>query len=137
MATLQQAINAALPRLRREAEERMTSDCIIERVVGVVTSDDGVVSEEVETVWCGPCRTRGRGEWAMARGSGSSQTIHATEIHIPVDIMGIEAGDRVTIRLSPEPRLRGNVYRVIRVHEASQTTAQRLGVEAWARTLAN
>lgn len=135
--TLIEAISSALVRLRAEAEGRMTSTCVIDRVTGVETAPDGAVSEQSENICFTKCRIRGRGEWAVERGAGSQQAVHVSEIHIPVNVLGVTVGDRVTVESSPESRLCGNRYRVTRVHETSQTTAQRLGVESWPATLAN
>lgn len=135
MSTLQSAILAALPQLRAEAEARMVSACVIERVTGLVTAADGTVSESVTLVWSGGCRVRGRGEWVSEQGEGATNAVHSTEVHIPVSALGVMSGDRITITDSPEPRQVGNVYRIVRLHDGSQTTAQRLGVESWAQTL--
>ena len=128
-------IEAALPHLRQAAESRMTSVCAIESVE-LGTSPAGEVTEVVAHVWSGPCRLRTR-ETMTTQAGQSTQSVMIDQVHIPVWADGVRTGHRLTVTDACDPRLAGNVYRVRGVHEADQTTAQRLGVESWGSTLVN
>ena len=128
-------ISAALDDLRIAAESRMTSTCAIESVA-TETDSTGAVIITVTPVWSGPCRLRTRDTMTTQAGQ-STHSVMIDQVHIPVWADGVRTGHRLTVTDACDPRLIGNVYRVRGVHEADQTTAQRLGVESWGSTLVN
>ena len=133
--TVQAAIDEALPTLRAEATARMTSLALVE---SVAVSTDRVTGGDIETVTVVyealPCRVKAPTRSAnLADVQGATTTVYTLELHVPWDTTGLTEGLRVTVAASRNPALVGNTYRLTDPGEGDQITAQRWGVESWAR----
>lgn len=123
------AIARTLPKLRAEAESRMNSTCSVTRPGE--TGDPITGTTSATDVWSGKCRVKSlaRRQAAAVDVSTSSVTIIDDEVHVPVHVGPFRVGDVVEITASPNPLLVGVRYRITSLHEADDTTAQRLPVE--------
>lgn len=125
---------AALPELRAHAESRMTATVLVESVAITTNQTTGAPIVTATTVYSGKARVKAGATNANTSGAASSvQSVHLDELHVPVGSGPFQVGHRVTVVSdATNPALVGNQYRVTRLHEGSQTTAQRLEVESWA-----
>ncbi len=122
-------VAAALPRLRAQAESRMTAACTVDRSAGDPDPVTGVAPSA--PVWAGLCRVQ---TWepheAADEVAGRRRTVQRYAVHVPVGVFTPAVDDVVTVTSSPEdPRLSGRRYRVVALLHKSASTAYRLEVE--------
>lgn len=123
-----------LPKLRAEAESRMTTIVHIERILGVtpdpMTGQDIVAVETVQAEQ--RCRVKAGTAALQPRDvSGVDIPERPDQLHFPWATTGLDVGLRATVLASLNPILVGKVYRLVRPHVGDDITAQRWGVESW------
>jgi|SRR5690606_3036000 len=122
----------ALARGRAAAERLMVDQCVVRRVTGTVTDPDtGVVTPTYATVYEGRCRVQQQQVQARATDAGEAALLMLRlEVHLPMTVTGIAAGDEVIITASAHDLdLVGRVFVVRELAHKSHATARRLGVE--------
>ena len=133
--TINGAIQSALPRLRAEANARMTSTALIESVTVAADPMTGRDVETPTTVATLPCRVKSSGvQGTRANISGAAILENRQMLHFQWDTTVLRAGMRVTITASDTPSLVGMVYRLDSPTQGDQATAQRWEVESWPPT---
>jgi hypothetical protein len=112
---------AILPELRRQAESRMRTPCMVVRD-GELTTDPetGAAVVKRDLVWMGNCRVQQRSAPAVAESVEATVTTQRIELHVPVDAGPFRVGDLALVG----PR----VFRVEGLHVKDDATAQRLPV---------
>lgn len=129
---LQDAIAAALPQLRAEAEARMTSTATVRRKTGT-TKIDGITVPQWTTVHIGPFRLAG------SRNAGASRThtvggveyeVSTRAAHFPVAVATLRDADVLEVL---DGDAAGLFFRLIETDFADQQTARRMPVEATTR----
>ncbi len=128
-------IGGALGLGRALAETRMLDACTITRETGGDTfnEDTGTRAKTTVLVFTGKCRVKHSGT-APKDTEAQSQLLTevSTEVHVPLGVADVRAGDLVTITASPtRPDQIGRRYKVSAPFDGSQTTAVRLRVEAF------
>ena len=127
--SLQAAIEAHLPSLRRAAESRMTSRATIYRPDGTTTDDDGfevpawaAVDSDVPFRLGGSSGASGTRTVAV----GGVETQVATRVgHLPADFAGLQDNDLILVTDGENV---GRVLRVVEATGADQQTALRVPV---------
>ena len=125
---LSDALYAALPELRVEAEQNMTSTCTVFAPGEPITDPNtGEVTSAQETVWFGRCRVRPAGR------EGSTLTVGGAEaftfdylVSVPFNVTDILEAHRLTVTASPDPALVGITVEIRKVDRGDSITARRL-----------
>lgn len=127
---LADAIDAALPDLRAEAEARMTSTCTIRaRSTGSTTDQDSGMANDVPgaVAYSGKCRVRPATLQAQARQMGGAETfVSDVLVSVPLAATGIRKGMTVTVDSSPDPDLAGLRAEIQDVGRGDSLTARRM-----------
>lgn len=108
----------------------MMDVCTVQRKTGESTSG-GVITPTWSALYTGKCRVQ-----VQTRGAGNGtdvgeayRVIERREIHLPITVLGLTEGDRITVTASAlDPDLVGRVYVVRDVIAKSQLTARRAQV---------
>ena len=133
--TINDAIQSALPRLRAEANARMTSTALIESVTVAADPMTGRDVETPTTVATLPCRVKSSGVQGTRANISSAAILENRQmLHFPWDTTVLRVGMRATITASSTPSLVGMVYRLDSPTQGDQATAQRWEVESWPPT---
>lgn len=128
---LQEALTAALPELRAQAESRMTSRATVKRNTGETTTDgNGYEVPAWETLYVDlPCRLAG-----VVRGPATSRTVTsggvevdlaARAIHFPVWADDLADDDMVEVTAGENM---GVFVRIVEASFQDQATARRLPI---------
>lgn len=123
---------SVLARGRAAAERLMVDECTIRRRTGETTDpDSGVITPTYDTVYEGRCRVQQPAAQATEESPGEQHALMLRlEVHLPMNVTGIEADDEVTITASVhDPDLPGRVFVVRDLAHKSHATARRLGVQ--------
>lgn len=124
-------LEAVLARGRAAAEALMVDACTIRRATGEAGSDDdGNVAETYEQIYVGKCRVQQTSAQAAQEDVGEDfQLMLRLEVHLPMSVTGLEAGDEVAITASAhDPDLVGRVFLVRDLAHKTYATARRIGV---------
>lgn len=125
------AILAALPELRRQAESLMTATATIYRKTG--QSRDGVLVTALWTVaYEGRCKiqTYEPHEQPVGTQTGASATVQRSQVHVPVGDYMPEPGDVVKLTDSRDPHMIGRLWRItVRWPAKEHATAYRAHVD--------
>lgn len=133
MQRLAYDIAAALPFLRAEAEGRMTQTWRIGTLAEFTDEDTYEVVQDLDVVYEGPGRLKSVQATSVAEPVVGAQVlaVRALELHVPVDVAGIETDMRaVCVECPEDPTLVGVVVRVKGYPTGGQVTAARIPVEA-------
>jgi hypothetical protein len=105
-------IQAALPRLRREAESMMLDSFTLERPAGIDEDDTGRETTVWEPFWDGPGK---RLNPISAEGDAEGVIVGRETITLcfPEGAVAARNGDRATITDSPDPEAVGTRYRIV------------------------
>lgn len=125
-------VASALARGRAAAERLMVDQCVVRRVTGTVTDPDtGRVTPTYTSVYEGRCRVQQQHVQARAVEPGEAHLLMLRlEVHLPMSVTGIAAGDEVAITASAhDPDLAGRTFVVRELAHKTHATARRLGVE--------
>ena len=115
---LGEAISAALPELRAQAESMMADTVLVERANGGVTTDPVTLEETptYDTVHTGPGRVQRPGTQPSETVAGEVEFgVSLVYVQLPLSVTGIRRNDRVTVMaLGPDsdPDLLGLVATV-------------------------
>ena len=126
---LSDAITAALPGLRAEAESRMSSTCTIGDVGEPVTDPEtGEVTFPVlNAAYEGMCRVRPATLQAQSRQMGGDETfVSDLMVSVPLSATGIRKGMTVLIESSPDPDLVGVRAEIQDLGRGDSLTARRM-----------
>jgi hypothetical protein len=113
---------AILPELRRQAESRMRTPCMVVRD-GELTTDPetGAALVKRDVVWMGNCRVQQREVLAQVdEAVAATVTTQRIQLHVPVDAGPFRVGDLALVG--------SRVFRVEGLHVKDEQTAQRLPV---------
>ncbi|MCX4470453.1 DUF6093 family protein [Micromonospora sp. NBC_01655] len=123
-------LEVALARGRAMAERLMVDACTIQRVTGEGSDDDGNVVKTYEQLYAGRCRVQQRSGQAAQEDVGQDfQLMLRLEVHLPMSVVGLEAGDEMTVIASAhDPDLAGRTFLVRDLAHKSHATARRVGV---------
>lgn len=123
-------VASALAAGRRAAETLMVDQCTIRRAIGTTTDDDGNVTPTYTDVYSGKCRIQQPNAQAAQADVGEDyQLLLRVEVQLPMSVVGLEAGDEVTVTASVfDPDLPGRVFLVRDLAHKSHATARRVGV---------
>ncbi|WP_210887967.1 DUF6093 family protein [Micromonospora sp. C41] len=123
-------LDALLARGRAAAEALMVDACEVRRRTGEGSDDDGNVVVTYEDVYEGRCRVQQRSTQAAQEDVGEDfQLMLRLEVHLPMSVVGLEAGDEVKVTASVhDPDLVGRVFLVRDLAHKSHATARRVGV---------
>ncbi|MGW5556856.1 DUF6093 family protein [Micromonospora sp. NPDC003944] len=123
-------LEAVLARGRAAAERLMVDECVIRRVTGEASDDDGNVVNSYESLYSGKCRIQQHvGQAAQADVGEDFQLMLRLEVQLPMSVAGLEVGDEVTVTASVhDPDLPGRVFLVRDLAHKSHATARRVGV---------
>ncbi len=125
-------VGALLARGRVAAEALMVDACTIRRRTGEgdESDDDGNVIVTYEDLYAGKCRVQQPSAQAAQEDVGEDfQLMLRLEVHLPMSVVGLEAGDEVTITASVhDPDLPGRVFLVRDLAHKTHATARRVGV---------
>lgn len=129
--TLGDAISEALPRLRAQAESRMTATIVVKRPGPVVEQPDGSVTPSWTAVDSGKGRISGDRPYESNPEAGSHAfTVQRYILSKPVSTGPYMVGDVAKVTVCPEnAALVGKVFRIAGPDTRSQQTAQRMFVE--------
>lgn len=121
---------SVLERGRAAAERLMVDACTIRRVTGETTDNDGNVTKTYADLYAGKCKVQQpAGQAAQHEPGQDFQLLLRLELHLPVAVTGLEAGDEATITASAhDPDLVGRVFLVRDLAHKSHPTARRVGV---------
>ena len=127
---LQAAIDTELPKLRRQAESRMTSRCTIRRKGGPAVVVDGFKVPAWTTVHTDlPVRIGGasRGASSARRddSAGAEVEVPVRTAHFPATTTGLADGDYIEVTSGESP---GLVLRIVEATWKDQATARRVPV---------
>jgi hypothetical protein len=127
---LSDAIAAALPELRAEAEAAMTATCTIRERDGEWVTDEAT-GEATQTpgaaVYTGKCRVRPATLQAQSRELGGGEMfVSDLMVAVPVDASGVRKGQLVTIDSSPDVALVGLVAEIQDVARGDFLSARRM-----------
>lgn len=123
------SVESMLARGRSLAERLMTDRCTIQRKTGETTDDDGTITPVYASVYTGKCRVQQPGGQAAQTDAGENyQLLLRLEVQVPVSVVDLEPGDRVTITASSDPDLPGTVFLIRDLAHKTHATARRLGV---------
>lgn len=112
---------AVLPELRRQAESRMRTRCVVRRPLG--TTADPATGADVTgyfPVWEGFCRVQTREGFTLAESVEASVTTQRYQLHVPVGAGPFDVGDEALVA--------GRAFRIDGLHLKDEQTAQRLPV---------
>lgn len=125
--TLQSAIEAELPNLRREAESRMTSRATVRRKVpGGSTDADGFPVDGWDVVYASLPFRLGGGQRSRTRRVGDSEVEVAVRVaHFPASTDTLRDGDLIEATSGENA---GLVLQVVEVSWQDQATARRVPV---------
>jgi len=123
-------LEAVLARGRAAAERLMVDACTIRRATGEGSDDDGNVTRTYEDLYAGKCRVQQTSAQAAQEDVGEdAQLMLRLEVHLPMSVVGLEAGDEVTITASAhDPDLPGRTFLVRDLAHKTHATARRVGV---------
>ncbi|MFI2664881.1 DUF6093 family protein [Micromonospora carbonacea] len=115
---------------RAAAERLMADQCLIRRATGEGSDDDGNVVKTYEDLYAGKCRVQQTSAQAAQEDVGEDfQLMLRLEVHLPMSVTGLEAGDEVTITASAhDPDLPGRTFLVRDLFHKTHATARRVGV---------
>jgi hypothetical protein len=127
---LSDAIAAALPELRAEAEAAMTATCTIRARDGEWVTDEATgeaTQTPGATVYSGRCRWKPAGRAAQAEMAGGAE-VFGTDfiVSIPFAATAVRKGQLVTCDSSPDAALVGLVVEIQDVARGDQISARRL-----------
>jgi hypothetical protein len=127
------AIAAALPEMRAEAESLMVDSCTITRGGSATTIDEdtGVVgSGSATTVYFGKCRLQTRNVQPNTTAAGETEySLLAYVLQVPMSVVGVAIGDVVTVTGTLDDDLDARRFTVTGVVHKTHLTARRLALE--------
>ncbi|WP_346536949.1 DUF6093 family protein [Micromonospora sp. DPT] len=124
-------LDAVLARGRAMAEARMRDTCRIRRPTGETTDADGnVVKTYGPNLYAGKCRFQQPNAQAAQADVGEDYLLLLRmEVHLPMSVVGLKAGDEVdAVGSATDPDLPGRVFVIRDLAHASDKTARRVGV---------
>lgn len=127
------AIAAALPGLRAQAESRMYDSCVIVDLGDPVTAASGAVTVPGEVVYTGKCEVSTYEPYERTpEAGGTTSTVQRYKVKVPVGSYVPEVGQVVEITASRfDPNLVFRQYRVQGLLHKSAATAYRLLVDEY------
>jgi len=127
------ALAAALPGLRAQAESRMYDTCRIADLGVPETAPDGSVEVVGEVVYSGKCEVSTYEPYERTpEAGGATSTVQRYKVKVPVGSLAPEVGQVVEITASRfDPNLVGRQYRVKGLLHKSAATAYRLLVDEY------
>ncbi|AXH89407.1 hypothetical protein DVH21_05345 [Micromonospora aurantiaca] len=123
-------LDALLARGRAAAERLMVDACEVRRPTGEGSDDDGNVVVTYEPVYSGKCRVQQPNAQAAQQDAGEDYMLMLRlEVHLPISVVGLEAGDEITVTASQHDLdLVGRRFVVRDLAHKSHATARRVGV---------
>lgn len=124
-------VDAVLARGRMMAEALMVDECVIRRRTGETTDpESGEITPTYADVYSGRCRVQQTSAQAAQEDAGEDyQLLLRLEVHLPMSVIGLEAGDEVAITSSVhDPDLPGRTFLIRDLAHKSHATARRVGV---------
>lgn len=128
------ALAAALPELRAQAESRMFETVTIRRPIGTTSDDAGadVTTFEDAPVYAGPAEIKSTGENDHEISYAGSVVMSPERARLPALSGPYKVGDEIEVTASQfQPHLVGHRYRITSTHEGGLQTAQRPRIERW------
>lgn len=120
--------DTVLARGRAALTASLTDACTIQHPTGLsAPSAAGVVTPTYSLLYTGPCKVKGADSASGQDVAGAHLAVLSPEVHVPVDVVGVEEGDVITITASRyDPELVGRVFRTDGPQHKSHATARRL-----------
>ncbi len=124
---------SVLSRGRRAAEAGMVDRCTIRRRTGETTDDAGHVTLTYgppDPVYTGRCRVQQPDTQAREETPGEAYVLMLRrELQLPIAVVGLAAGDEVTIDASVDPDLPGRTFVIRDLAGKTHATSRRVQVE--------
>lgn len=127
--TLHDAVTAALPGFRAEAEGLMIDACVIRRPTGALAP--GTYEPDAPQVYAGPCKVQTyEAHEQTADVGGGTVTTQRYSLHIPVGAYQPAIGDVIAIlRCQHDANLASRRFVVRALLHKAYATAYRLGID--------